>query len=106
FWGTMKIGAVPVPLNTLLRPNDYAYILNDCRAETLIVSDALAGAIEEVRPKLTHLKNIVVAGDSSRGGIAYEALTGSESAELTPADTTRDDVAFWLYTSGTTGTPK
>src|SRR5437660_786265 len=107
FWGALKIGAVPIPTNTLLKPHDYEYILRDGRAEVAIVSGALAPALAEARPRAPALKHIVVAGRASGGGeLAYDDLVSAESSELAPAETTKDDVAFWLYTSGTTGTPK
>ncbi|MDQ3812113.1 MAG: benzoate-CoA ligase family protein [Chloroflexota bacterium] len=107
FWGAIKIGAVPVPVNTLLRPRDYEYPLNDSRAKTVIVSEALAGAIEEIRPRLRFLEHVVVAGRAvAPQQIAFDTLIAGERAELTPAETTKDDAAFWLYTSGTTGVPK
>ena len=106
FWGAMKIGAVPVPINTLLRAKDYLYILNDCRAEILIASEPFIEVIEQIRPQLTHLKNVIVAGAASSAAISYDQLTAPEPVALAPAPTTHDDAAFWLYTSGTTGTPK
>jgi benzoate-CoA ligase family protein len=106
FWGAIKIGAVPIPTNTLLKPHDFAYILRDSRAVVVIVSAPLAAAVEEVRPQLPCLKHVVVAGGAAAGQLAYAELVAQESAELEAAPTTKDDVAFWLYTSGTTGTPK
>jgi len=106
FWGALKIGAVPVPTNTLLKPRDYEYILNDSRAAVAIAGEELAPAIEAVRSRLTFLKHLVVAGRAAPGQTALEELVAGESEELAPEATTRDDVAFWLYTSGTTGTPK
>jgi benzoate-CoA ligase family protein len=106
FWGAIKIGAVPIPTNTLLTPHDFAYILNDSRADAAIVSAPLAAAVEAARPRLPSLRHVIVTGGAGPGQVAYEAVTAPESAELEPAATTRDDVAFWLYTSGTTGTPK
>ena len=106
FWGALKIGAVPIPTNTLLKPHDYEYILRDGRAEVAIVSGALAPALAEARPRAPALKHIVVAGRASAGELSYGDLASAESPELGPAETTKDDVAFWLYTSGTTGTPK
>src|SRR2546430_16926095 len=50
--------------------------------------------------------HLVVAGRPAPGQLAYDELVCAESAELASAPTTRDDVAFWQYTSGTTGTPK
>ncbi len=106
FWGTLKIGAVPVPTNTLLKPRDYEYILKDSRAAVVIASEPLVGAVEEVRSRLPDLRHVVVVGRPAPGQLAYAELVGAESPELAPAVTTKDDVAFWQYTSGTTGTPK
>jgi len=106
FWGTLKIGAVPIPTNTLLKPRDYEYILRDSRAEVAIVSEALAPALAEAGLRAPALRHIVVAGRASAGELSYDDLVSAESTDLAPAETTKDDVAFWLYTSGTTGTPK
>jgi benzoate-CoA ligase family protein len=106
FWGTLKIGAIAIPTNTLLKPHDYAYMLNDSRAVVAIVGEELAPAIEDVRAQLTFLEHLVVAGRASAGQLALADIVADEPEDLEPAATTRDDVAFWLYTSGTTGTPK
>src|SRR5207247_8021392 len=94
------------PTNTLLKPRDYEYILNDSRAAVVIAGEDLAPAIEAVRPHLRFLRQLVVAGRPGPGQVGLAELMTAESNELDPADTTKDDVAFWLYTSGTTGTPK
>ena len=57
FWGALKIGAVPIPTNTLLKPRDYEYILNDSRAQVAIAGEELAPAIEAVRPRLPCLRH-------------------------------------------------
>src|SRR5439155_926626 len=92
--------------NTLLKPRDYEYILRDSRATVVIASEPLVAAVEEVRPRSPELTHVVVAGRPAAGQLAYAELVGAESAELQPAVTTKDDVAFWQYTSGTTGMPK
>lgn len=106
FWGALKIGAVPIPTNTLLKPRDYEYILRDSGAQVAIVSEPLVAEIEEARRPGGTLKHVVVAGRAGAGQLCYDELISGESADLVPAATTKDDVAFWLYTSGTTGTPK
>src|SRR2546421_1705806 len=62
FFGTIKIGAVAVPINTMLRPNDYVYMLNDSRARALIIHAALWQQVKQVLPQLKYLRHIVVVG--------------------------------------------
>lgn len=106
FFGAIKIGAVPIPTNTLLKPKDYAYLLNDSRAKVAVVSEALVTLIEEVRSELLFLKHLVVVGKAGSGQLSFDELVSSVSDQLVPADTGKDDPAFWLYSSGTTGFPK
>ena len=106
FLGAMKIGAVPIAVNTLALPKDYAYFLNDSRAKILVVQESLLPKIEEVKKDLKYLKQIVVAGNAPAGYASFENLIEKASDVLEPAPTSKDDVAFWMYTSGTTGVPK
>ena len=69
FFGAIKIGAVPVPVNTLLKPADYKYLLNNSRARVAIVSDSLLPLIKELpRRELRFLEKIVVVGASDSAG--------------------------------------
>ncbi len=106
FFAAIKIGAVAVPMNTLLTPKDYQYLLSDSRARVLVVHPALLDRVAELRGSLRHLEHVVVAGEAPAGCLALDALMAAASPELAPADTSRDDMAFWLYSSGTTGFPK
>ncbi len=106
FFGAIKIGAVAVPMNTMLKPKDYCYLLNDCRARVLIVHPALLGGVEPVRDGLRFLEHVVVSGDAPSGCLGLEDLMAAASPSLEPFDTSKDDMAFWLYSSGTTGFPK
>lgn len=106
FFGAIKIGAVPIPSNTLLKPKDYRYLLNDSRAKVAVVSEDLAPLIEEVRSELLYLKHLVVVGNAGPGQLSFAQLTSEAADELIAADTGKDDPAFWLYSSGTTGFPK
>ncbi len=106
FFGSMKIGAVAVPLNTMLMSKDYEYLLNDCRARVLIVDPSLLGRVAEVRDKLKYLQHVLVAGDEVEGQLCLRTVMQSSSPSLEAADTSKDDAAFWLYSSGTTGFPK
>jgi benzoate-CoA ligase len=106
FWGAIKIGAVPVPVNTLMRAADYLYFLNDSRAKVAVISAPLlaeAGAILHSAP---HLAHVLVAGGPAGAHLSFEDRVARASATLAAAPTSRDDTAFWLYSSGSTGFPK
>ena len=102
----LRIGAVPISINPLLPAKDCEYILNDSRAVVLVVEPDLLRLIMEIRANLEFLEHIIVAGDGSEGPLILRNLMAAASPKLEPAHTTKDDVAFWLYSSGTTGRPK
>ena len=82
FFGAIKIGAVPVPINTLLKPADYNYLLNDSRARVAIVSEALVPMIKAIpRQGLKFLEAILVVGTESLPGVLNfsDALAESSS---------------------------
>jgi len=114
FFGAIKMGAVPVPTNTLFKPADYRYLLEDSRARVLVVDAELLPQVAPGLAGLRHLVHVVVVGlpetdESIPAGIAVhdldDLLEGS-SPELDPEPRHRDDPCFWLYSSGTTGFPK
>jgi len=104
FLAAIKIGAVAIPMNTLLTAADYEYMLGDSRARVLIVHADWLDRIEPIRSRLPHLAAVLVVGGTGENDFASHLANAD--AELTPADTHRDDMAFWLYSSGTTGKPK
>src|SRR5262245_17215080 len=106
FFGAIKIGAVPVPVNTMMRPADYEYLLNDSRAKVLIVQRDLWDQLIPVRDRLKYLKHVVVVGVPEPGRLYFPDWVADASPDLAPAATCKDDAAFWLYSSGSTGFPK
>ena len=107
FFGAMKAGAVPVPTNTALHARDVRYILQDSRAVAVVVSGPLLPKVLEIRQDCPSLRHVLVAGgESPAGTISLDGAMAAASPELEPADTSKDDMAFWLYSSGTTGFPK
>ncbi len=106
FFGAIKIGAVPIPVNTLLTTNDYEYMLKDSRVGILVVSDALYDRFEPLLEGHPFVRTVVVSGGERDGCENFAALTAAAAPALDAAPTTCDDVAFWLYSSGSTGSPK
>jgi len=106
FFGAIKIGAVAVPLNTMLLAKDYEYLLNDSRARVLVIDVGMLPRFEEIRAKLKFLEHVLVVGGKAEGYHSLHEAMQTASAELEPADMSKDDMAFWLYSSGTTGFPK
>ena len=157
FWGTIRAGAVAIPLNTYLPHPQYAYILNDCRATALVVDAALADTMWPVLETLPRRPIVIVVGSTNQapsswpglsrpstssllqdvdarderghdgkivGGISqapsswpaghdcrgtvhhFEDIIATADATPFTADTLSDEVAFWMYTSGSTGDPK
>ena len=107
FWGAIRAGIVPVPVNTLLTPDTVGYILADSRAEAVVISGGLLPALSETLATVTCL--IVAQPDGTdldTPGTGFQAfLAGGDPATAT-APASPDEVAFWLYSSGSTGAPK
>ncbi|HEY7457888.1 MAG TPA: benzoate-CoA ligase family protein [Xanthobacteraceae bacterium] len=115
FWGSIRAGVVCVPLNTLLTTEQYHYILDDSRAEAIFVSTPLAKSIAPIVGKLSRLRVIVLCGGATaedrkafgrRDVFTFEDVLERGREDLFTAPTISDEVAFWLYSSGSTGQPK
>jgi len=114
FWSAIRAGIVVIPLNTLLNAEQYAYILADSRAGAIVVAAELLATLRPILDLLPCLRLIVVVGAEAQGPQEFtsdrvhriEDLLAAESAEPFTADTVADEVALWLYTSGSTGHPK
>jgi len=108
FLGAIKAGIVPIPVNTMLSPADYAYMLYDSRAPMLVVSEPLLSRFEAILGQSPYLKHVLVAGAAITPPTMHslrDVLAASTDA-CQPAPTLRDEPCFWLYSSGSTGTPK
>jgi len=105
FFGALRIGAVAVPLNTRLRPEQHAALLRDSGAKVLVCGAGIADAMRPLRAELPRLRAVVAAGEAA-GLPALDELLARASPDLNPEPVSPDDMAFWLFTSGTTGSPK
>ncbi len=107
FLGSIRIGAVSIPVNTMLTPADYRYMINLSRCKVLVVDGDFLSLISDIKSELRYVKHFIsVRAGDTRDFISYEELVKDRSGWIEPADTHKDDTAFWLWTSGTTGTPQ
>ncbi len=104
--GGMKIGAVPIPTNTMFRTREMEHILNNSDAVLALSTPELVDVIEEVKDRCPTLKHIMLIGGEKPGCLSYDDLMKHASPELEAEDTSKDDRSYILYTSGTTGNPK
>ncbi|HXZ94562.1 MAG TPA: AMP-binding protein [Dehalococcoidia bacterium] len=102
-----KIGAVVVPLNPLLRPDQAAYIYRDCGAKAILTSSDFVVRVLEAQKQTPNLQHIILTDrDDVPGAISYCNVMSTNSDDLTIEQTDNNDVAALIYTAGTTGPPK
>jgi 4-hydroxybenzoate-CoA ligase len=111
FLGAIRGGVIPVPVNTLLPGDQYAYMLADSRAQALFVSAELLPALEPALAGAPSLSKVVVVGGNVPGEaqgpqLDFATALAAEEPSFATAPTHRDEIAFWLYSSGSTGSPK
>jgi benzoate-CoA ligase len=106
FLGAIKVGIIPIAVNTLLTSDDYEFMLDDSRAKALIVSSSFITKLTPAIEKSKYLKHTIVSGEAASPYKHLQTLQRDADRACEPALTSSDDTCFWLYSSGSTGTPK
>jgi 4-hydroxybenzoate-CoA ligase len=114
FWGAIRAGIVVIPLNTLLTADQYGYILADSRVSAIVLAAPFAKSILSVLDRLPCLRTLVLVGAGApdtaalpgRAVHVLDDLLARAKPDPVTAPTMSDEVAFWMYTSGSTGDPK
>src|SRR5829696_1292297 len=106
WFGANRVGGVITMVNPLLPADDYRYYLEYTRARVAVIHESLLDNFTQAADGARHLRNVLVVGEERGRFHSFAEASGAQPDELTPADTHRDDVAIWLFTSGSTGHPK
>jgi benzoate-CoA ligase family protein len=104
FWGAIKAGIVPVPLNTLLRADDYRYIIEDSQCTALAWSPEYEGEVSAALAAARLKPAVALPVEGAARSLRSEIGKASPELRAVPAAATA--VCFWLYSSGSTGRPK
>src|SRR3974390_3472248 len=104
FWGAIKAGVVPVPLNTLLRSTSYTYMIKDSDAAALVYSPEFSNEVLPAIAGASRVPRVVLCTEGAENSFADLFVDCDPNFEAVPASA--DDDCFWLYSSGSTGAPK
>ncbi len=109
FFGAAKIGAVAVPVNPMTRLADYSYYLADCTPTVVVVHKIALAEVLSALPASKPAQLLLVGcapAETPPGAERWEEMVAGENRTLAAADTSAGDMAFFLYTSGSSGQPK
>ena len=105
-FGAMRVGVIPVPLNTRMGDDALSFILDDAETEVIIASAGMAARARTLAARTGHTRTLLVDDDSQTDAIVYEPALAAVSARLARHRCEPDDVCLQPYTSGSTGKPK
>jgi len=106
FIGGVKIGAVPIPSSVMFRDHEIEYRINDSKSKAVITTSRFSDEVRKIRGNCPSLKHVIIVDDPGEDDISYTDKMAEASEDLILEKTKKDDMAFFCYTSGTTGNPK
>jgi len=106
FIGGVKIGAVPIPSSVMFRPHEVEYRVKDSESKAVITISKYAEEVRKIKNNCPSLKYIIIVDKPDEDEISYTDEMNKASEELELEKTNKNDMAFFCYTSGTTGNPK
>ncbi len=109
WYAVVKVGAVVAEVYTFLQEKDYEYFLNYTRAKVVVVDGTTLDVMREVAPRCPHLRALLVVGgdpDLREGEFDFDTMVEAAPRDLRAQATTKDDIAIWKFTTGSTGDPK
>ena len=106
FLGGVKIGAIPIPSSVMFREHEIEYRIKDSSSKAVITTEKYVGEVNKILDKCPTLKHVIVVDDAYDDQLSYDELMKESSSKLELEPTKKDDMAFFCYTSGTTGSPK
>jgi long-chain acyl-CoA synthetase len=106
YLGTVRAGITVNVVNAMLRQQEVAYILKDCRSKAVLVDATRIPIIEGLRPEVPSLERVITLKEAGKDYTAFDTLLSESGGNFTPAETKGSDLCHLMYTSGTTGWPK
>jgi benzoate-CoA ligase family protein len=106
YLGAMRVGAIAVACNPALRRDDFAFFLKESRARVVMAHSSLSSELPSMPQQHGKRPAVVAVGGPIPGAVDWEDWLGPVGRACEPAETTGEDIAFWLWTSGSTGFPR
>jgi len=106
FLAGVKIGAVPIPSSTMFKAKEVEYRIQDSSSVLVITTPEYVAEVDEIKDNCPTLKHVMIVGEPKEGEVSFYGSMEKASRYLELEKTKPDDMAFFCYTSGTTGMPK